>query len=309
MVEDSEHRYLIVAGAYRAGTTTIFSSLAGHPQVVAATIKEPGYFATPGLTPENAYPLCGNTDFASYATLFTAGSDTSLRVEATAFYLFDGRAAQRIYDELPESRIVVVLRDPVSRMVSWYQLLSLFRLLPPATTFDDYVRMQLEDPRHVDDQPLIMRSLQHGCYTSYIEKYRSIFGEERVLVMFLDDVIREPKATLQNLSVFAGIDPSFYDDFVPTRENAARMVRSNVYFDGYGLALALARRLAGRSDLAYKVLERTRTAMEPRLFRAMTRVADPIPVGTDTRAILRSYYAPDTVKLANLLDVDIPWAS
>ena len=307
MVKDSERRYLIIAGAYRAGTTTLFRSLAAHPEVVAARIKEPGYFATPELTPEGTYPLCGSTDFSSYAGLFAAGE--GLHVEATAFYLFDSKAARRILDELPQSKILIVLRDPVRRMASWYQLLSLLRLLPPRTTFDDYVRTQLDDHRHVDDRPLIMRCLQHGCYRSYVENYRALFGDERMLVLLFDDVIQDSTATLRKLAIFAGVDPEFYETYMPGRENPARALRRDAYYDYYAFVIELAKRAVRHSGRATTLLERTRAAIEPRLFQLMTLVAEPVPISAETNALLRSYYAADTAALAELLQVAIPWAT
>ncbi len=104
----------IIAGANKAGTTSLFVSLSGHPVVAPSSVKETGYF----LPVRWGQPCAPVSDYE--ACLADAG-DRPVRLEATPSYVYGGRAlVERMIEVCGEPRVLVVLREPVSRFVSFF---------------------------------------------------------------------------------------------------------------------------------------------------------------------------------------------
>src|SRR6478736_4499075 len=122
----------LVIGAPKAGTSALHAALARHQQVYASAVKEPKYYLC-GDAPPPAY--CGPGDahsqqewiwrFEDYQRLFEPAGPDQLRIESTPFYLCQRNARRRIAEELPDAKLIVVLRDPVDRAYSnWMHLWS-----------------------------------------------------------------------------------------------------------------------------------------------------------------------------------------
>ena len=121
---------MLIIGAPKAGTTALHAALARHPQIYASPVKEPKYYLCADAPPP-AY--CGPGDAhsqqewvwrrADYAALFAAAPADAVRLESTPFYLYLADARRRIAEELPEARLIAVVRDPIDRAYSnWMHL-------------------------------------------------------------------------------------------------------------------------------------------------------------------------------------------
>ncbi len=111
----------IIAGAQRCGTTSLFRTLAQHPDVlVPLSGKGVHHFDTASTYARGLPWYVGHFPLRAPAHLRTGGRART--GEASPYYLFHPLAAQRIADAVPEARVVVLLRDPVERAFSaWKQ--------------------------------------------------------------------------------------------------------------------------------------------------------------------------------------------
>ena len=120
----------LVIGAPKAGTSALHAALARHPEVYASAVKEPKYYLC-GDAPPPAY--CGPGDAhsqqewvwrrADYLSLFDPAPAETVRLESTPFYLYLPDARRRIAEDLPDVRLVAIIRDPVDRAYSnWMHL-------------------------------------------------------------------------------------------------------------------------------------------------------------------------------------------
>ena len=140
-----QQRFLIIGGATRSGTTSLFAYLGHHPQVRAASMKEARFFLDPGYPLPARYRLGDGLDH--YATLFGDGTPSEdLWLEATSDYLYSMNTAERIRQALPRARVLMVLRDPVARLLSWYWFARRRGDLESGIDFEPYVRRQLALP-------------------------------------------------------------------------------------------------------------------------------------------------------------------
>ena len=136
----SDYQYLIVGGTTKAATTSLFTYLADHPTVCAASYKETRFFL------DQRYPLPSkyryNADLEVYNLLFSECSENQLRLESTPDYLYCPSACERIATLLPKAKLVFSLREPISRLISWYRFAKQIGRLPESIGFDDYIDLQ-----------------------------------------------------------------------------------------------------------------------------------------------------------------------
>lgn len=98
----------VLLGAQKSGTTSLFRYLEAHPDVRPPLWKEPRYF--------DRHHHRGRRWYLAHFPTQREG----VTGEATTGYLFDPRAAARMHAELPDAKLLVVLRDPVARAISHY---------------------------------------------------------------------------------------------------------------------------------------------------------------------------------------------
>jgi len=102
--------YLII-GAQKTGTSSLFNYLSMHPQVINSNKKEVHYFDKNFERPLNWYKQF--FPFKFIANNYTIG-------EATPDYLYHPFVAQRIYNTIPGVKLIIILRNPVERVISHY---------------------------------------------------------------------------------------------------------------------------------------------------------------------------------------------
>ena len=134
-----------LAGAPKAGTTSIYHYLDQHPGVFMSAIKEPHYFAEE-IREENMDPgtrraiAAGNRELRDYLAgdmrakrfggivpewndyvrLFANARRQTALGEASVCYLWSPTAPARIAEKLPQAKILLMLRNPVDRAYSQY---------------------------------------------------------------------------------------------------------------------------------------------------------------------------------------------
>lgn len=183
-----------VIGAAKAGTTSLHHYLGQHPQIQMSANKEPRFFAGP----ENGipYPPDRVSSLAEYELLFDPAFE--VRGEASTDYAAHPRregAPQRIRDLVPAAKFVYLVRDPIARSISHFQmgvaLMGERRSLSKALG-------DLSDLR----SPYIASSL----YASQLELYLRHFPQERFLVIDQADLLADRRSTLQRVFAFLAVD-------------------------------------------------------------------------------------------------------
>ena len=192
--------HLIVAGVHRSGTTTLFNRLARHPEVDASRIKETNYFlpARYGLRPRRR------------ATRSNSGSIyREAHSRGVARLLLRRRSRIRSHPGvLPKTRVLVVLREPVERLESFYTFMKSILTVPRGMTSPSTsTRVWHLSPAELSSKELDMyRGLHDGLYADYYDAWRDSFGD-RFRVYFLDDLSERPEETLADIAAWVGISP------------------------------------------------------------------------------------------------------
>jgi hypothetical protein len=276
----------IIAGVNKAGTTSLFVSLQTHPQVATSSVKETRYF----LPARYGRPLEPASVYESY---FASAADRPVRLEATPSYFY-GREAliENIVEVLgADVRIVVVLREPVSRFVSFFSYQKTRLRIPEAMTAAEYLAVAdgLAPSAFSDPDNERWFAFAGGCYADYLPPWQDAFGSG-LRVLFFDDVMRSPATVLRDVAAWLEIDP----DAFPATELSSENRTTGFRFRGF-------QRLALAANDRFERVLRRHPDLKRRLRAAYYRVngrAAREAVPEAVRAELAARYEEPNARLA-----------
>ncbi len=205
----------VVIGAQRAGTTTLWRWLLAHPQVLPPVLDSKGvhWFDLDAHRP----PWWYRAHFPLRSTL-ARRTPSAVSGEASPYYLFHPRAPEMAAATLPDTRFVVLLRDPVSRAVSHYHHMR-DEGNEPLDTLEAALAAEpgrlegaeaalLADPSAVHQHHLHHAYAARGRYAQQLERWFAAVGRDRVLVLDAGRMRSEPDALMAEICSFIGIDPA-----------------------------------------------------------------------------------------------------
>lgn len=313
-----------VIGAAKAGTTALFNLLRAHPQVFLPEGKELPYFVTPthayydsaaeffaeALRGREPGQRCGTvTPQYLYGTM--VGDPEAARPEETAI-------PRRIRDAYPEVKLIAILRDPVARARSYHRMsrmrgheqrpfdLAIAELLEPAALAESRARP------NVGNSYVVL-----GEYGRLLQGYFDVFPREQLLVLFHEDLERDPAAVCATVFAFLGVDPCFSPPNLGRRYNEKGGRRRFAWMD-----LTVWQHRLARSALLRGLWQRTPRSLRRRILkwfdlavwrlflwnRVPSEEADPDLAGEEAPARLREHYRDDEQHLRELLALTPPWA-
>lgn len=180
----------LVIGCEKCGTTSLCAMLAQHPDVFVATPKEPHFLS---------YDYARGWDY--YESLFAQGKHAKARGEGSVSYAsheYEDTVCQRLREHLPDVRLIYLARDPVKRIESSYRMLH-----------DGGHRTGVYLPFSMAEALRYRPHLiQTTLYWQRINAYRRHFADEQILVLFQEDLARDPQTALQRAFAHIGVDPA-----------------------------------------------------------------------------------------------------
>ena len=203
----------VIAGAPKAGTTALHAALTTHPGLYLSPVKEPKYYLTDGRPPPRSRQR-GPGDAHSagewvwrreqYLGLFAAAPEDAVRGESTPFYLYDRAAHARLAADVPDVKVVVVVRDPVDRAWSNWVHLRADGLEPEA---DFLTAVRLEERRVADGWAPFWHYRGLGGYGGQLRDLYRHVPRERVSLLRYRQLVDRPRETLDRVSDFLGVAP------------------------------------------------------------------------------------------------------
>lgn len=284
-----------IVGAAKSGTTSMYRYLEQHPDVYMPSFKEPHWFAR--VEPSSNFIVHSVTSEDEYLKLFEGWKGERAIGEASPSYLWDVSAPARIKQEVPNARIIVLLREPVSRAFSHYLM-----DVREGMEARPFLRALQEDYAiHKKGWGISHLYVELGMYCEQISRYLDRFGRESVLVLFFEEVFADPDSTfyaLERTLNFLGVYPT-----VPNGVDLQRRYNSHAVPRGRFSRFML-RALAIRSMARRFLPERSK-----RLLREKVLLRQAEKPEADPQAIefLRHIYAPETACLESVLGRELPW--
>lgn len=202
---------LIIGGVHKAGTTSVFTYLAMHPDVCGSSIKEIGFFM-PLIYGKPIAPLEEYSKYWKHCE-----ENKKYLLEASPSYIYGKEIiAERVQKDLgDEVRIIFIFRNPVDRLFSFYERKKANAVLTPNVSFKDYVdksvkmsESEMNDHRE-DEDALFMRGIREGLYINYLPPWMELFGD-RLKIMFFEDLKSNSSAFMQEVCEWLGLDFGVY---------------------------------------------------------------------------------------------------
>jgi hypothetical protein len=205
----------VVIGAQKAGTTALFDHLADDPRLNLSKVKETHFF-------DDETVDWANPDYGAYHAHFDLMQPGPMG-EATPIYIFWPNSLERLAAYNPAAKLVLMLRDPVERAFSHWQMEYArgVETLPFAQAIrEGRGRLDGLAANHPDRR--IFTYVERGFYGEQVKHLLGLFPREQVLVLLADDLRRSPAAPLAAVNAFLGLEPSL-DAVAPRSVHAARV--------------------------------------------------------------------------------------
>ena len=213
----------VIVGAQRCGTTSLFRALAKHPAMMSNVLDAKGvhYF---------------DTDFGRglpwYLSHFPSQSDRDEHAaktgqqpvvgEASPYYLFHPAGAERMAQAIPDTKLVVLLRNPIKRAIS-HHLHMVWEGHETVEDIDQALdleesRLQGIEQQLLADPSLVSRPHQHfsymarGHYADQLERLFAHFDRDKVLVMATETLTGDSQASMNTIQNFLGLEPDSATD-------------------------------------------------------------------------------------------------
>lgn len=192
--------HVIIIGAMKAGTTSLYNYLQSHPEICPALLKEPEFFSenqVHGIRPRGI-------QVSSYADLWSFDESVhKYALEASTGYTqfpLEPNVPKKIYDYGIKPKLIYIVRNPFSRILSHR---SFIKNRAWAWRFDHAHFINVSN------------------YFLQLEQYRKYFPLEDILILDFDMLKDDSLAILQTVYRFLDL----LDDYVPEEFEAHNPTR------------------------------------------------------------------------------------
>jgi Sulfotransferase domain len=212
----------VIAGAPKSGTSALYEWLSSHPDVFLPALKEPHFYS------EDLPGLRAVTTRDAYESLYASAPVRTLRGDSSASYLFSRVAVPRILEDNPDSRLIVILRNPAEAAHAYHSEL-LYNLSEEVTNFraawslQEGRRAGRRIPAHCRE-PKILQYREMFAYGEQLERFFSRVPQKQRLVLLFDDLKKDPAGAYRRVLTFLGLVDDGRNDF--GRVNPNKMLRS-----------------------------------------------------------------------------------
>ncbi len=210
----------IIIGVQKGGTSSLFNYLLQHPKLIAPIEKELHYFDTFNTTPRKEYDSKFPSEYLS----------TNISFEATPRYIYFPETAKKIYEYNPKMKFIVVLRDPVKRAFSAWNMYKQMskdtaqveksrqhQIKNPSDRiyeyfysnnfpdFEDWVNFEMsnEFPKGLTEPSILKR----GYYKEQLDVYLQYFDKDAFLFLDFDVFKKDVVGSLNTIAEFLKIQP------------------------------------------------------------------------------------------------------
>jgi hypothetical protein len=219
-----------IVGAPKAGTTSLYHYLNKHLEVEMSSQKEPDYFSDYALQEQGMYYGKNRIDtLDKYNNLFV-NPQAKLRGEGSVSYLFYDDVPNKIKKYNPDSKIIIMLRNPIDRAFSHY--LMDYRLGLVSESFEDIVKKK---SNHKYANLFYQQYVKVSEYTAQIKRYLDCFSAENILVIDYEDFKEDVLEVVSKTFFFLGVNQEFepnimkkYNAFTMPKNSLIRYVYSFV---------------------------------------------------------------------------------
>ena len=220
----AEHKRpkLLIIGAQKSGTTTLFDLLEAAPEFCGADVKEVGFFI---------HDMFYRKGESWYLRKFKNCGKTTINFEATPEYLYYPDVPRKIYSFDKAIKFIVVMRDPSARCYSAWNMFRNFNKHSPREIYEKFaqyanppIREAAKSLLFAENFPTFERAVaddierykiksndlepsfvRRGIYCEQIENYLQTFSLSDFLFLEQRELSR-PSFVLNKIADFLGVE-------------------------------------------------------------------------------------------------------
>jgi hypothetical protein len=211
------HRMLpsfLIVGGQRCGTTSMYKALIQHPLVMGPVLRKGvHYFDMAHDRPLSWYRA--HFPLTATAARRSRPDHAAVTFESSPYYLYHPLAAARIARDLPDVRLLVLVRDPVERAYSAHSH-ELARGFEDVADFATALELEPQRLRGEEERLRIdphARSVsfrhhayvQRGQYVDHLDRLAAEVGRDRIHVIDSHQFFKEPVPVYDGVLDFLGL--------------------------------------------------------------------------------------------------------
>jgi hypothetical protein len=275
-----------IAGAPRAGTTSLYEYLKDIDDIFMSSIKEPNYFSV-----SISDKILLQRSFRKkneYLKLFQGVKDEKAIGEGSHSYLWDPQSAKLIHQNIPDAKIILLLRNPVERAFSHY--LFTVSVGQETGTFSDAITKALK--AKPDFSGAIIEA---GLYGQQITKYLEFFEKEKIKIVFSEEFIKNTESTVKEILEFLEVDVPKTLSFTKIHHEYSITGNKFIFF----LMRNRMVRYAAKNFLPRESARKIKESFDKKGVKPELNEND--------RQFLQEYYHDDVLCLEKILNRKVPW--
>lgn len=299
----------IVAGVPKAGTTSLHSYLAQHPQVYMSPLKEPMYFgardilsgpfreqflAYAGRVPAHLREFLDDVEhrrgeryalhWETYTRLFEGVRDETAIGEASIDYVWLPSAAMAIREQFPDVRLIFVLRDPADKLGSSFHVARRRR---PDLVFQEWFAAATRPGS--PSWPLA----DSARYATHLARFLALFPRDQMRIYLYDQYRADPRGMVRDIFAFLGVDPEYPIDMTERHNEGVLPRAPRVH--------RLRRRLLGDWAPTRPLPARVRRFLQRLYYRPRADA----PMAAADRRVVIDYYRDEIRRTEAILGQDL----
>lgn len=220
----------IIPGFRKCGTTSLYSYVSKHPQVLPAVGKELHFF-------DSSF----KQDIDYYLAHFPqiSNSKNYITGEATPRYIYSSKIAQEIFAFFPKMKFIVLLRNPADSTISSYyhrrrvdyeyyksqltqvtqnrlnktieKIPSLINQWLDCLSDDSLSTLQEKYQQFSND--ILLPDLLSSLYIYYLKEWMNIFPREQFLIIKSENLFENPSATMKQVYNFLDLEDNYMPEY------------------------------------------------------------------------------------------------
>lgn len=237
----------MVAGVQKAGSTTLYTGLREHPDII--------------MTSRAGYPFFFDENYEAkldkYRKFFEPKSESDNRPsvvgDSCSAYFRSEKVPERLANALGSNlKLIFLLRHPLERAFSAYshqkqngyetrsveEAFGIYSSTRPEIireekenvfeVFDEEYHNELNDDP-IDHPLRIFQYLRNSLYSDFIENFRTYFPKENIKLVFLENLDNDPENFFRGITSFLKIDTSFVPDNIYIAHNKTRASKNIIF--------------------------------------------------------------------------------
>ena len=195
----------VIIGAQKSASTFLQECLNDHPDIYLPK-GETSFFESPDYE---------ESEINDLKKLFDGKNEKCLGIKRPN-YIGKPEVPGRIESELPEAKLIAVLRNPIERAASAYYHLINYGFLPPVE-IETGMRKILNDASFVYKYKRSLEVIEFGYYWKYLKQYQHFISNKNLLVLLHEDIKSNPLENIQKVYQFLSVNPKYIPPSIDSR--------------------------------------------------------------------------------------------